>query len=244
MLNIFNIIFNIPIRILFLTVICFPGNFNMSAQETDVAHKKEMQLKWGPKVGLDFTAAEKWYSMRAHDSDESFLGASAGVTVRFIWNNHWYIQPEFMLEYDNMSAAVKNSGNDSDVLTESHVFYDISRFAVQLPVHLGYRFTLAGDVGMSVFTGAFTQCGIGGKIESHDDAAGRGLPHYSLYGSNGVWHRWNFGAVLGVTFEIGECFVVSVDGNFGFRKMNRKNIFADRTLNESIGRVAISYWIR
>lgn len=227
-----------------LSMICFPGNFSMSAQETDVARQKEMQLKWGPKVGLDFTAAEKWYSTRAHDSDESFLGGSAGVTVRFIWNNHWYIQPEFMLEYDNMSAAVKNSGNDSDVLTESHVFYDISRFAVQLPVHLGYRFTLAGDVGMSVFTGAFAQCGIGGKIESHDDAAGRGLPHYSLYGSNGVWHRWNFGAVLGVTFEIGECFVVSVDGNFGFRKMNRKNIFADRTLNESIGRVAISYWIR
>lgn len=230
------------IILIMLTLSGFPGCFSLPGQEVGEKMPAKAELKYGPKAGLDFTAAEKWYSMKGHDPGESFLGVSGGIATRIIWRGKWYIQPEFMLEYNNASTHVKISRTESEGEDVHHEIYDISRFALQLPVHLGYKFTLAGDYCMSVFTGIFVQYGIAGMFESHNDSDI--LPHYSLYGKEGVWNRWNFGPLIGLTFEIGDSFVVSVDGNIGIRKMNRKNIFADHTLNESIGRVGFTYWIR
>lgn len=203
-----------------------------------------MEVNWGPKVGLDFMVADRWYSTRGHDPDEAFLGAAAGATVRFTWKQHWYIQPALMLEYDNASTRCRKPMQAENVLIAETVMYDISRFGVQIPVHAGYRFSITGDYGMSVFTGAFIQCGLSGTFEPHDHNQMPDFPHFSLYGGDSVWERWNYGGIFGVTFEIGPRFVVSVDANFGFKKMNRKDIFTRQTLNESIGRIGLTYWVK
>ncbi|MCM1368941.1 MAG: PorT family protein [Candidatus Amulumruptor caecigallinarius] len=91
---------------------------------------------------------------------------------------------------------------------------------------------------MSVFAGPAFSVGLSGKLDTPD-----GLPDYTLYGSNGVWRRFNVAATFGVAFEIDKTFSVNITGNLGLNSMPREDIFLHRNSTESVAQICATYWL-
>lgn len=191
------------------------------------------RFQWGPHASVNIFGADNWTRIREHDSEEIGLGVTAGVAARFVYNNHWYLSSGLLLSYGNSPVQAR-------ILPRSQEYYKchIERGAVHLPIHAGYRICLddTGNLALSFFTGTTLSCGFAGTF---DAGAGHSM---NLYGSSGIWRRFDAAWDIGATFEFGK-FMVEVCGNLGVTNMARQDIFRDRHMYECACRIGFTYWI-
>lgn len=203
--------------------------------ESDMPNKKnQFRILWGPKGGIGFFVPEKWTNTESHAGRSPGFGCAAGLTVRFEWNSRWYVEPALMLAYGNSSVPVYFRRAEETPRYGGD--YHMSRGAVQIPVHFGFKFRIVNDYHMSVFTGGMVSCGFAGSFE-----APKGSPAFSLYGEDGVWKRMSYAVALGFTLESGLPLVFSLEFYTGMNQMARKDIFETHRVSECDMRVAMAY---
>ena len=133
--------------------------------ESDMPNKKnQFRILWGPKGGIGFFVPEKWTNTESHAGRSPGFGCAAGLTARFEWNSRWYVEPALMLAYGNSSVPVYFRRAEETPRYGGD--YHMSRGAVQIPVHLGFKFRVVNDYHMSVFTGGMVSCGFAGSFEA------------------------------------------------------------------------------
>ena len=173
--------------------------------------------------------------MRQHDPSEIGLGVTACVYARYVYNNHWYVASGLLVSYAHAPLQVKADVNvDPDSYYTCH--YDQGKLS--LPIHAGYRilFDDEGERALSFFTSTSLSCGFTGKLKSDR------LPGETMYGSDGLWRRFDASWDIGATFEFSD-FMVEVCGNLGCVNMARKDVFRDRHMYENACRIGLTYWI-
>lgn len=191
------------------------------------------RFKWGPHASVNIFGAEDWTRMREHDTEKIGLGVTAGMVARYVYNNHWYLSSGLLLSYGNSPVEVRTMPQSQDY----HKCH-IERGAVHLPIHAGYRICLddTGNLALSFFTGTTLSCGFAGSFESG------GSRPVNLYGSTGIWRRFDAAWDIGATFEFSK-FMVEVCGNLGVVDMARQHIFRDRHMYECACRIGFTYWL-
>ena len=195
------------------------------------------RFMWGPKAGIGFFVPEKWSTTRNSDHHLPGFGCAAGIDTRFEWRSRWYVEPALMISYGGSSMPVYYGREGTDEIYRGD--YDMMRGAVEIPVHMGYKFHVHGDYYMSAFTGGMVSYGFAGSLD-----APSGCPHMSLYGDNGVWNRVSYAVALGFTVESASPVVFSLDFYAGMNQMARRNIFRTARVNECEMRVSFMYRIR
>lgn len=196
------------------------------------------KFRWGPRASVDIFFPGKTTSTEPQGYGRIGWGGSAGIIGRYEWRSSWFVESGLQFVYGQ--SPVKVYSEDECIEGERRFLddYHLCRFAIQLPIHGGYRFRVFGDTGLSLSTGVLLSCGIAGELDS--DGSER-LPEYHLYGDDGVWRRFGTAVVFGFHFDFNE-ITVGVTGNLGVTKMARRDIFATRTMNESEVRIDFTYW--
>lgn len=197
--------------------------------------ESKWKFQWGPHVSLNIAGAEDWTRMRQHDPSEIGLGVTAGVYARYVYNNHWYVASGLLVSYAHAPLQVKA---DVNVDPDSYYTCHFDQGKLSLPIHAGYRilFDDEGERALSFFTGTSLSCGFAGKLKSDR------LPGETMYGSDGLWRRFDASWDIGATFEFSD-FMVEVCGNLGCVNMARKDVFRDRHMYENACRIGLTYWI-
>lgn len=201
----------------------------------ETARDSKWKFQWGPHASINIAGAEDWTKMHQHDPSEIGFGVTGGVYARYVYDNHWYVASGLLVSYAHAPLQVKADENaDPDSYYTCH--YDQGKLS--LPIHAGYRilFDDSGERALSFFTGTSLSCGFAGKLKSDR------LPGETMYGSNGLWRRFDAGWDIGVTFEFSD-FMVEVCGNLGCVNMARKDVFRDRHMYENACRIGLTYWI-
>lgn len=212
---------------------CFADNVNDEDMRHDSFH-----FRFGIRGALNFGYFDNVRStFHAGDEDNSNVGGALGLAVRYENLTHWYFESGIVANYLSGTSPMK-------ILPSEHSDYtmvnncEISRFALQLPLLAGYKFSVVEDVlSMSVFLGPLLSVGIAGDVSNCDNLADN-----SLYGDKGIWRRFNVAATFGLSFEIKNNFTVAVSGNLGMNSMPRTDIFMHNNSTESSAQVSAIYW--
>lgn len=196
------------------------------------------KFRWGPRASVDIFFPAKATSTEPQGADRIGWGGSVGIIGRYEWRARWFVESGLQFAYG--MAPVKVYSDEEYIDGERRFLddYNFSRFALQLPLHAGYRFRIFNDIGLSLSAGVRFSYGLAGSLDS--DGSER-LPKFDLYGKDGVWRRFGTAVAFGFHFDLNE-LMVGVTGNMGVTRMARRDIFATRTMNESEARIDFTYW--
>lgn len=172
----------------------------------------------------DFSAGDGYSKYKLYENGAGF---SIGAVYRFDLMGSLYVEPGLSLYYNtyslNKSFLEDVIGGELGVPAQS-ADYEITKrslrmFGFRLPVMVGYRFGLAPDFNLNLFTGPMFDFGCSADLHYGFKASGKYDVNYSRsqYGDDGTLKSfncyWNFGA--GVSFT--EHFYLSLQYDLGLR---------------------------
>lgn len=204
---------------------------------------KRSEFKWGPRVSFNLFYAENLISSGTGLLDDMGTGGSAGFIFREIWRGKWFIESGLSLGYGSapVAVAVYTDTENPNITFEQ---YRVSRLSTQLPLHIGYSFGLADNLGMSIFTGGSFYYGISGRIDQAAEEPTATLPEYHLYLVDPAWRRISGALTFGLTLDRIGPLSIGLTANFGLNDMALKPIYKNRIVNETEIAIGMTYWIR
>lgn len=196
------------------------------------------RIALGVNASFDLFTCDKALSISKPDVDPG-MGGSAQLLVSFNHNNRLFAETALGASYAwSPVLMIKDSQGE-----ECHQIYDISRLAIQLPIHIGYKFHFAENHGIGVFTGVQTSYSVAGSLHCDEKAIER-FNNYRLYGENAIWKRFGVSAVIGLRFLFNDSMDVTLIGNMGLTNMSRAPIFKYHIMNESDVKIGFTYWFK
>ena len=194
------------------------------------------RFNWGLTASIDIFFPGKCTSTEGKDPSQIGYGCSAGVKGIYECNEKWYFESGLLLAFGYSPVDVRLE--ESSDYRAGYYSYDMQRGAIQLPIHIGYRFRLTDEYSLRLSAGTQLSYGFAGSFDYDGE---KSLPKYDLYGSNGVWKRFGADAVVGLHFDLNN-LSVGINGNFGVTQMAKREIFSSHTMNESECRIDFTYW--
>lgn len=224
--------------ILFVTIL-FAFECNAKVCHDEHEADRSFRFRYGFRAGLGFGYFDSLSSTTktTDEDDGANVGGSVGVTVRYENPTRWYFESGLIANYSSGRATLRNPAAGHTPGAEP-IECDMSRLALQVPVLAGCKFRLVDILWMSVFAGPTLSVGLTGDLDTPPN-----LPDYPLYGSDGVWRRFNVAGTFGATFEINRKYSVNVIGSLGLNSMTRADIFHYRNSTESGVQICLTYWL-
>lgn len=193
----------------------------------------EWRIRPGVKASFVFDIVGPVSCSKKVPGQDLGIGGALGGAVRFVHKSGWFAETGLSVAY--VSSKTEMLTMRSDETREEWSEGSLRRGRISLPVFAGYIFPLADMLEMNVNTGIEGAYTFAGKV-----CNGRGTD-YTMFGTDGIWRRWNLMYTIGFGFELNE-LSVEVSGGFGLLNMARENVFHSRTMNESSVSVSLVYW--
>ncbi len=177
-----------------------------------VTNNPDNRAFWGVRGSFDINIPGDWNTSNGNNVKifRNGYGASIGVVYNVPIVANLFFEPGVSMyydtyKYDNLRVAVDEQYGDIVDAT-------VKKFGFRMPLHLGYRFDIWENGGISLLTGPQISYGIVGKI-SCKEFEKEGFPT-DLYGKEYDRRRLDVQWGVGVGFNIGNYYVSTV-GYFG-----------------------------
>lgn len=212
-----------------------PGS--ISQNDSIVSANKGWKVCWGIRDSFKFDIVAQWNSTKKFPGDHLGYGNELGGVMRLCAPSRWFVDVALSVAYAETKLQV--CAVDPAAPIEDWPLYKYRHTSINLPVNVGYSFTVADVLQMSVLTGLKVTCTVAGSLTGPS-----GYPSLSLFGRDGVWRRWNLLWSFGVEFYVDNAVSVGVNGDLGLLRLARKDIFRTPIMNESSVNIGFTYWFR
>lgn len=164
-------------------------------------------ITFGVKAGLNLSN----FSGDIEDTDPK-LGFNVGVTADYAITNEVYL-------LTGLEFTMKGSKADGYIAGEK-VTEKTNPMFLQLPVHVGYKFSVTDETKIVLHAGPYVGYGIGGKIKYEVKENGvKNSVDYDFFGKD-RFKRFDFGLGLGAGAEFGK-IGVGLGWDFGLTSLSR-----------------------
>ena len=198
------------IKISFLLLIALVASINMSAQ---------FPVSLGVKAGMNLSEIQKM-------DDDIKVGFNIGVTAELGLPGSFYLLSG--LEFTTKGAKGKNT-----IIQPASGFMAKATYNamyLQLPIHAGYKFSLAPGTKLLVHVGPYFAYGVGGKIKWDVNE----LENEDFFNDN--TNRFDFGIGGAVGVEFINKISVSLGADQGLTK-----VFKDTKTKNRAGYISVGY---
>lgn len=190
------------------------------------------KVRTGIKASFIIDMAGPLFSSEKMPGQDIGYGGALGGAVRFDHKSGWFVETGLSVGYVSSQLQMKDrSSGYSSPVWQTRSF---RRGRISLPVFAGHGFSLSDMLDMNVNTGFECSYTFAGKV------GGQG-PEYSMFGTNGVWRRWNLMYTIGLGLEL-DVFSIEINGGLGLLNLARRDVFYTHDMNESYASVSLVYW--
>lgn len=208
----------------------------ISQNDSIVSGNKYWNVCWGIRDSFKVDIVAQWNSTKKFPGDHLGYGNELGGVMRLCAPSRWFVDVALSVAYAETKLQV--CAVDPAAPIEDWPLYKYRHTSINLPVNVGYSFTVADVLQMSVLTGLKVTCTVAGSMKGPT-----GYPSLSLFGEDGVWRRWNLLWTFGVEFDVDNAVSVGVNGDLGLLRLARKDIFRTPIMNESSVNIGVTYWL-
>lgn len=199
--------------------------------ETD-ALPANWKVRTGIKASFIIDMVGPLFSSEKTPGQDVGYGGALGGAVRFDHKSGWFVETGLSVGYVSSQLQMKErSSGYSAPVWQTRSF---RRGRISLPVFAGHGFSLSDMLEMNVNTGFECSYTFAGKV------GGQGS-EYSMFGTNGVWRRWNLMYTIGLGLEL-DMFSIEINGGFGLLNLARRDVFHNYNMYENYAAVSLVYW--
>ena len=177
------------------------------------ASAQDKPLTFGVKGGMNLSN----FSGKASENSDAKIGFNVGVTVDYAFSSDVYLLTG--LEFTTKGAKWEE-GDEKLTLNPMYL---------QVPIHVGYKLTVAEDTRIVFHAGPYIAYGIAGKITAKKGSL---KESENIFGSDEIQglKRFDFGLGLGTAVEFGK-FGIGLGYDFGLANIGRSSTFKLRNMN-------------
>lgn len=185
------------------------------------ANAQDKKITAGVKAGMNV-------SNFSGDSDgaDAKIGFNVGVTVDYAFTDEFYL----LTGLDLTTKGAKASGDIDEYGYSGHAKITMNPMYLQLPIHLGYKLSVAENTKIVFRAGPYVAYGVGGKVTAK---VGGQKGDTNVFRTGGL-KNFDFGFGIGTGAEFGK-IGVNLGYNFGVINIADSSEGTLRNGNFSIG---------
>jgi len=165
------------------------------------ASAQDQKITYGIKAGVNMS------NMSGDiDGNKVKIGFNAGVTLDYAFTPDLYLLTglEFTTKGFKLDEKLDLGDFGFGGIGNVDAKVTFNPMYLQIPVHVGYKLTIADNTRINFHAGPYVAYGVGGKITAKVNVAGaEGKESESIFG-DGKFKRFDFGLGLGAGVEFGK----------------------------------------